>query len=310
MTSPAQDALFPGLPPERDVVARFTVDGEPVSKARARFTKRGSKVVSYTPEKTKAGEMRMAAAFRAAGGRKDPSTETTFGVSATFHHGTHQRRDVDNMLKLVLDGLNGVAWVDDTQVVEVAGRKRYAGSRDLAHTEVVVYRVGTVDRKVARCARCGSDIPTYDSWHSTARYCGQECREAAKAEKRDQARRDRGARPLTCEACGETFHSESRTPPRFCSKRCANTGGRVEIPCGTCGTTFTQYRSWAAQGRVYCSPECTKAHNAAVARERRTKSFPGTCRICGAGTTRKEYRRCNPCKLAGKTSLPREAEEV
>lgn len=309
--APAQDALFPGLPPDRDVIARFTVSGEPVSKARARFTKRGSKVVTYTPEKTKAGEMRMAAAFRAAGGKKDPSKETTFGVSATFHHGTHQRRDVDNMLKLVLDGLNDVAWIDDTQVVEVAGRKRYAGSRDMAHTEVVVYRVGTVHRKVSRCAQCGTDIPTYDSWRYNVRYCGKECREEAKAAKREAARLAAGGRQLTCEGCQGEFVTTAKSPRRFCSVRCRREArsGRVTVPCSMCATPFEQYVSWAKAGRTYCSEVCVKAHSAQVARERRTKSFPGTCAICGAGTTRKEYQRCNPCKLTGKTSLPRETTD-
>lgn len=291
-------------PADRDVIARFVVHGEPISKARARFTKRGSKVVTYTPEKTKTGEMLMAAAYRAAGGKKDPSKETTFGVMATFHHGTHHRRDVDNMLKLVLDGLNGVAWMDDTQVVEVAARKRYAGSRDLARTEVIVYRVGVVDRKTTPCARCGAEMPTFDSWNR--RYCGTVCREEAKAEKRAAARAAAGGRRIICEGCGGEFISLAKTPRRFCSDQCRRyaRSGRVTISCGTCETRFEQYASWAKQGRIYCSEECVKVHNAQVARERRTKTFYGTCGICGAGTTRKEYTRCGACKCAGKVLKP------
>ena len=37
--------------------------------------------------------------------------------------------DIDNMVKAVLDGLNGVAWHDDKQVVSLVALKRY-GSRD------------------------------------------------------------------------------------------------------------------------------------------------------------------------------------
>lgn len=33
--------------------------------------------------------------------------------------------DVDNLLKLVQDGLNGIAYVDDSQIVKVTGWKRY-----------------------------------------------------------------------------------------------------------------------------------------------------------------------------------------
>jgi hypothetical protein len=36
------------------VIARFTVDGEPASKSRPRFTGKGSKKRAYTPEKTSA----------------------------------------------------------------------------------------------------------------------------------------------------------------------------------------------------------------------------------------------------------------
>ena len=34
-----------------------------------------------------------------------------------------QRPDVDNLIKTVLDGLNGIAWNDDAQVIKVSGRK-------------------------------------------------------------------------------------------------------------------------------------------------------------------------------------------
>lgn len=33
------------------------------------------------------------------------------------------RADIDNLIKTVLDGLNGVAWEDDTQVVKVEAVK-------------------------------------------------------------------------------------------------------------------------------------------------------------------------------------------
>jgi Holliday junction resolvase RusA-like endonuclease len=45
------------------------------------------------------------------------------------------------MLKLVLDGLNKVAWADDVQVTEVSARKALALPGQ-ARTEVAVYRPG------------------------------------------------------------------------------------------------------------------------------------------------------------------------
>lgn len=39
--------------------------------------------------------------------------------------------DADNVEKGIFDGMNGVVWVDDVQVVEVSKRKRYAETPDV-----------------------------------------------------------------------------------------------------------------------------------------------------------------------------------
>ena len=267
----------------------FTIPGEPASKARPRFDGRGIKGRTYTPAKTKAAEAAVALMFRSAGGKFEPDGEVTFGVEVTFFNGTRQRRDIDNMIKLVLDGLNGVAWVDDTQVTEVTARKRFV-SRDEARTVVKVSKVGTMDRLRKPCAHCGTPLVTYESLKSRARYCSPKCRAEAGIKRRRRK----------CEQCGEEFlsHGESHQT-RFCSRGCQSANGRTTIPCAICGTDFEQYKSWVKR-RPYCSPECSAERAKRARSERRSQSFPGTCAICGAGTTRKEYRRCNPCKLAGK----------
>lgn len=50
----------------------------------------------------------------------------TLKASAPIHH--TQRPDVDNLIKTLLDGLNGIAWLDDAQVVEVSGLKMWHGN--------------------------------------------------------------------------------------------------------------------------------------------------------------------------------------
>lgn len=267
----------------------FTIPGEPASKARPRFDGRGSKTRTYTPAKTKAAEVQVGWAFRAAGGRFEPDPEVTFGVDVTFHNGTRQRRDVDNMLKLVLDGLNGVAWVDDTQVMEVTARKRFVSKAE-ARTEVVVSRVGTMDRLTKPCERCGESFRIYESVKGQ-RYCSRACGDADREE----------ARARVCAQCGADFlaHGKSHTT-QFCSRACHAANGRTIISCRVCGTEFEQYKSWVEQ-RPYCSTECVRENARTRRQERRSTKFPGACLICGAGTTRKEYRRCNPCKLAGKS---------
>ena len=46
-----------------------------------------------------------------------------------------RRPDLDNLVKAVMDALNGVAYRDDSQIVTVVGRKRYA---EVAYVEVVL----------------------------------------------------------------------------------------------------------------------------------------------------------------------------
>ena len=58
----------------------------------------------------------------------------TLKASAPIYH--TQRPDVDNLIKTVLDGLNGIAWKDDAQVVEVSGMKMW--SLDAPLTDVTI----------------------------------------------------------------------------------------------------------------------------------------------------------------------------
>jgi Holliday junction resolvase RusA-like endonuclease len=97
------------------VVCEITVPGEPGSKARPRVTRtRGT----YTPRATVVKEDEIGWTLKAAGVRRD--TEHTFSLDLTFRCGTHRRKDLDNMVKLVLDACNDVAWADDDQAVAVA----------------------------------------------------------------------------------------------------------------------------------------------------------------------------------------------
>lgn len=97
-------------------VVRFVVAGEPRSKQRPRVTARGT----YTPAETKNAEALVAATFQRL---RVERFEFQVVVSIDFYNGNKRRRDLDNMAKLVLDALNGVAYADDYQVVELNLRK-------------------------------------------------------------------------------------------------------------------------------------------------------------------------------------------
>lgn len=118
----------------------FFVKGKPVGKGRPRFTRTGH---TYTPEKTRSYEQAVAWECRKAMKGKLPSTlpqnvsvevmvkppkswTKTKTKNALGGFITPGRPDIDNYLKAVLDGCNGVAFLDDSQVVAVNATKRYA----------------------------------------------------------------------------------------------------------------------------------------------------------------------------------------
>jgi Holliday junction resolvase RusA-like endonuclease len=64
------------------------------------------------------------------------------GVELAFYQGTRARKDIDNMVKLVLDALNSVAWTDDVQVSVVLARRVYT-VKERARTVVRIF--ATID---------------------------------------------------------------------------------------------------------------------------------------------------------------------
>src|SRR5690606_37080701 len=95
---------------------RFTVPGRPHGKRRPRVTMRGRKAVVYTPPETREYEQRVAWEAKAAGARV---LDGPVGVRIICVTSRRNRPDLDNAAKSVLDGLNGVAYADDSQVVEL-----------------------------------------------------------------------------------------------------------------------------------------------------------------------------------------------
>jgi Holliday junction resolvase RusA-like endonuclease len=114
--------------------------GEPKGKGRPRFTRNG---VTFTPPKTRSYEASLAwtaaAAMKGAKPLEGPLTlavEAHMPIPASWS-GKRQRMaaagdirpttrpDYDNVLK-ALDGLNGIVWRDDAQIVDVRCTKLYS----------------------------------------------------------------------------------------------------------------------------------------------------------------------------------------
>jgi len=58
-------------------------------------------------------------------------------VDVSFFMATRRRKDLDNLVKLVLDALNGEAFADDSQVVEINARKIFS-DKENARTELTL----------------------------------------------------------------------------------------------------------------------------------------------------------------------------
>lgn len=267
----------------RMTVVTFTILGEPVSKSRVRFTGYGSKTRAYTPAKTKAAETAVALNFRAAGGQFEPDPEVTFAVKATFYNGTRQRRDVDNMLKLILDGLNGVAWVDDTQVMEVMGRKRFTNKAE-ARTVVELEPIGRMDRLRKACEHCAEEFITYESLKGQ-RFCSRDCGNAARVSLRERV----------CAHCGKDFLAHGQThETRFCSRECQVDSGWTDVDCSGCGVPFRRRRCHVRVTN-YCT---TKCRDASLVAKRKLNPKRGVCGDCGGPTSDKRKVRCQICHWA------------
>ena len=125
----------------------FTIPGEPVAKGRARSFIRNGHVAHYTPDKTARYENLVKLAAQQAMGERNPSegavaliVRAFMSIPASWSQKKQRaaalgevtptkRPDLDNIVKAVKDGANGVTWKDDSQVVDVRASKRYGAPR-------------------------------------------------------------------------------------------------------------------------------------------------------------------------------------
>ena len=119
----------------------FTINGECVPKARPRFSKFGH---VYTTPKTRAYENIVKST---AIDNRVPCVTTALRVELVIYKSIPKsfskkkrelanegkiypvvKPDIDNYVKSVLDGLNGVLFMDDKQIVDFRAVKRYSDS--------------------------------------------------------------------------------------------------------------------------------------------------------------------------------------
>lgn len=123
--------------------------GKPIGKARPRFgrNKHSGKVVTFTPQKTKNYEQEIAMTAQCAMmGKLLMEGPLKVEIHAYFFHkskdGYHvSRPDLDNVIKAILDGLNGIVFSDDASVAMLLASKKYVSSEEDERVEVVVDNV-------------------------------------------------------------------------------------------------------------------------------------------------------------------------
>ena len=137
----------------------FTIPGPPRGKGRPRFARRGAGVATYTDDRTAAYENLVTLAFRQEQ-QKAMSGPVMLEVHAFFpipKSASKAKRhemmidkiyptvkpDLDNVIKAVLDGLNGVAFEDDKQVVSIISSKHYD---ETPHVQVHIWEANARER--------------------------------------------------------------------------------------------------------------------------------------------------------------------
>lgn len=122
---------------------RFVIYGQPQGKQRPRVVTRGGATHGYTPAKTAAYERLVAEAYKqsfpgleAHSGAVQIVIRAIYAVPKSWPAKRKQEAlsglrlptvcpDCDNILKIIADALNGVAWQDDKQITFATVVKDY-----------------------------------------------------------------------------------------------------------------------------------------------------------------------------------------
>lgn len=123
---------------------QYYIIGDPVPKARPRHnTKTG---ITYTPKKTQIAESYVKDSYISQGGK---IIDGPVEVKIEFYLRKPKkptaaeplkRPDIDNLTKTILDGLNGVAYEDDKQIIKVITEKHWADDEPMTVFSVYEYK--------------------------------------------------------------------------------------------------------------------------------------------------------------------------
>lgn len=134
---------------------KFTVPGKPMGKQRARtfWNAKLGRMQSITPKETASyeGDIKIFYQNGCGGAVFDRGVPLAIEIAAFFEPVKSESKkrtnlmlagkirhikkpDVDNIAKVVMDALNGLAWHDDSQIVSLSAYKAYAENAELVVT--------------------------------------------------------------------------------------------------------------------------------------------------------------------------------
>lgn len=127
------------------MTVKFTIFGEPSGKGRPRFRRVGQYVKTYTPDETISYENLVKTEYRIQCGVAKFPDDAMLDVRVIAYYSIpksvskNKRRamldfrirptkkpDYDNIGKIICDSLNGIAYKDDSQIVDGLVRKFYS----------------------------------------------------------------------------------------------------------------------------------------------------------------------------------------
>jgi Holliday junction resolvase RusA-like endonuclease len=139
----------------------FSVPGNPQGQARPRFARVGRFVRTYDPEKSASFKNKIALFAKSAGVVPIDGPVTVSVVARMQRPKRLCRRadpdgcirapckpDADNILKSVLDGLNGVAYADDSQVTHAVVSKWYTEKGGSPSLEIGVWACASTEMEI------------------------------------------------------------------------------------------------------------------------------------------------------------------
>lgn len=121
----------------------IVVPGSPVPKGRPRVGPNGAR----TPARTAQAEADLGwfVKTRLAGDSRTPTVlpcRVRLQFTSRFGAGDGRAPDVDNLIKLALDAMNHIVWVDDRQVIEVIARVERGAMNEQTEIEVETIEPG------------------------------------------------------------------------------------------------------------------------------------------------------------------------